>query len=565
MSPTPNTLADVITSLSDLPSPSDRTRADLASAIRCFCKVIGLDPQVTDAGDLAALQARLAAARPQRFGIASRRWSVIRSQLLRALALTGAATPLQTASTRLTPGWERLIAGIPKVRHRIALSRFGRFCSQQGIEPAAVTQDTFDSFREALTGASLVRNAGEVHRAAVIAWAQVPESLTGGATAKVVVPPTVTARPAGRHPLSAFPASFRTDLAAFQRWCGTADPLDDEVRPKALRPQTVISYSSNLHTAADAAVRGGVPIADVTSIAVLTRPDVYLRILKRLLADSNQKTTANALNTATMVPIVAKDWLRQSPAEIAALKALKAKLPKLRPGLTQKNRDLLAAFNDKALLGRFLRLGDALWKEALSDRLPKNQRLVLAQMALLIDILQVTPLRRKNICAVVFDLHITWPNGGNAEALIQVPSEEGKTEVDYVGELPLELSRRLHYYRTRLAPALTGVKPTHLFVKSDGTPKRPESVVNRLVHIINKRLGIHMTAHQFRHLSGKLMLDANPGAYEAVAQLLSHSGTKNVVKFYAGVDTRRAVRHHSKLIETLRDDPNGRGSPPRKI
>ena len=73
-----------------------------------------------------------------------------------------------------------------------------------------------------------------------------------------------------------------------------------------------------------------------------------------------------------------------------------------------------------------------------------------------------------------------------------------------------------------------------------------------------------MTAHQFRHLAGKLMLDANPGDYEAVAQLLSHSGTKNVVKFYAGVDTRRAVRHHAKLIETLRDDPNVRGSRPRK-
>ena len=42
--------------LSDHPSLADRTRADLASAIRCLCKVMGLDPQVTDAGNLAALQ-----------------------------------------------------------------------------------------------------------------------------------------------------------------------------------------------------------------------------------------------------------------------------------------------------------------------------------------------------------------------------------------------------------------------------------------------------------------------------------------------------------------------------
>jgi integrase len=326
----------------------------------------------------------------------------------------------------------------------------------------------------------------------------------------------------------------------------------------------VISYTSNLHTAADAAVRAGIAIAGITSIAVLVRPEVYLAILKRLLADAEQKATANLHNVATMVPILAQGWLRQSPEEIAALKALKAKLPKMRPDLTQKNRDLLASFDNKALLQRLLRLGDDLWKEALSDKRPRNQRLVRAQMALLIGILQITPLRRKNMCALVFDRHITWPNGPNAEALIQVPSQEGKTELDYLGELPLDLSRRLHHYRTKLVQALTRTKPTHLFVKSDGKPKRQENVTNRLEVTLKKRLGIEMSMHQFRHLCGKLMLDDNPGAYEAVAQLLGHRGPRNVVRFYAGVDTRRAVRHHTKLIERLREEAKTRSNRRRK-
>lgn len=556
----PLTLTAVIAALPDLPGLPERTRADLASAVRCYCRVTGLDPQVTDAGDLAALQASLASATPERFGITPARWGVIRSQVIRALVVTGAAKPLQTATTRLSPGWKDLIAGVSKIRHRHALSRFARYCVQRGFEPAAVTQQTFDGYGEALAGGSLVRHPVVVHREAVLAWSQLPEALTGCAVSAVTVPPTGTIRSPGRQPLSAFPPSFQDDLAAFQRWCVTADPLDDEARPKAVRPQTVISYTSNLHTAADAAVRAGVAIADITSIAVLTDPAIYVRILRQMLADAGQKATANVHGVATMVVIVAKDWLRQSPEEIAALKVLKAKLPKLRPGLTQKNRDLLARFDDKALLGRLLRLGDDLWKDALSDKLPRNQRLVRAQMALMIDILLTTPLRRKNMCALVFDRHITWPNGANAEALIQVPSPEGKTEFDYLGELPLELSRRLHHYRTKLVPALTGTKPTHLFIRSDGKPKRPESVVNRLVYTLGKRLGIPMTAHQFRHLCGKLMLDDNPGAYEAVAQLLGHRGTKNVVKFYAGVDTRRAVRHHTKLIEKLREEGRQRGT-----
>ena len=73
-----------------------------------------------------------------------------------------------------------------------------------------------------------------------------------------------------------------------------------------------------------------------------------------------------------------------------------------------------------------------------------------------------------------------------------------------------------------------------------------------------------MTVHQFRHLAGKLMLDANPGAYETVAQNLGHTGTKNVVSFYGGADTRRASRHHAKLIEKLREEARQRGAKRRR-
>jgi integrase len=558
----PATLANVICALDALSQLPARSRADLQSAIRCVCRVAGLDPATAAASDLANLQARLASARPERTGLSPARWSVLRSQLLRALALTGAANPLQTATTRLTPPWQELIAAIPRVGHRLALSRFGRFCVQQAIAPADVTQACFDRFRQALLEGSLVRNAESVYREAARAWSQLNAGVAG-LTPIAVLPPE-TKRATGRQPLAAFPATFRDDLQAFGRWCITADPLDDQARARALRPQTVISYTSCLHTAADAAVRGGVPIGEIASLAVLASPEIYVRILRRLLADRDNKPTPTVHGVATVVLIVARDWLRQSPEELAVLKKLKVKLPKLRSGLTQKNRDLLAAFDDEALLRRFLLLADQLWNEARDGKLPKTQRLVRAQMALLIGTLQITPLRRRNVCALVFDRHITWPNGPKAPALIQVPAPEMKTEVDYVGELPLDLSRRLHHYRTKLAPEITGSVPSHLFVTSDGSPKQQESVTNRLVHVLNKRLGLKMSMHQFRHLAGKLMLDANPGAYETVAQNLGHTGTKNVVRFYGGADTRRATRHHARLIEKLREDARQRGDTRRR-
>ena len=59
---------------------------------------------------------------------------------------------------------------------------------------------------------------------------------------------------------------------------------------------------------------------------------------------------------------------------------------------------------------------------------------------------------------------------------------------------------------------------------------------------------IVLTPHQFRHLGAKNLLDANPGNFEGVKQLLGHKNSKTPM-VYAGINTRRAGRHHYALIE----------------
>ena len=58
-----------------------------------------------------------------------------------------------------------------------------------------------------------------------------------------------------------------------------------------------------------------------------------------------------------------------------------------------------------------------------------------------------------------------------------------------------------------------------------------------------------LTPHQFRHLSAKVLLDAQPGGFESVRQLLGHKRSDTTVNAYAGIDSRRAGRHHQRLIE----------------
>ena len=66
---------------------------------------------------------------------------------------------------------------------------------------------------------------------------------------------------------------------------------------------------------------------------------------------------------------------------------------------------------------------------------------------------------------------------------------------------------------------------------------------------LKRRGGIVMTPHQFRHLSAKVLLDAEPGSFETARQLLGHKNLKTTVAAYAGIDSRRAAHHHQRLVE----------------
>jgi hypothetical protein len=66
-----------------------------------------------------------------------------------------------------------------------------------------------------------------------------------------------------------------------------------------------------------------------------------------------------------------------------------------------------------------------------------------------------------------------------------------------------------------------------------------------------KYAGIEVSPHKFRHLAAKVLLDDSPSAFELVKQLLGHENLKTIANCYAGIDTRRAARHHHYLLERV--------------
>jgi integrase len=104
-------------------------------------------------------------------------------------------------------------------------------------------------------------------------------------------------------------------------------------------------------------------------------------------------------------------------------------------------------------------------------------------------------------------------------------------------------------YRDRLAPTVIGRRPDCLFVRADGGAKDPSVIAYLIRTYLRKRAGLRLSPHQFRHLSAKVLLDAEPGNFETARQLLGHTSLDTTVTAYAGIDSRRAARHHQRLVE----------------
>jgi integrase len=96
----------------------------------------------------------------------------------------------------------------------------------------------------------------------------------------------------------------------------------------------------------------------------------------------------------------------------------------------------------------------------------------------------------------------------------------------------------------------------------DGEVKRPGMHVDIDdydigMRLLETRVGIRLTPHQFRHLAARLLLRGAPGAFGAAHQLLGHKHMKTTTGFYAGIDTLTAGRQYDEILQATRAQLRG--------
>ena len=540
-------LADVDRELQKARSLSATRRRDLRSAISRVAALLNEDPGRLQL-DLAIIAAKLAAINPVAAGLTPKTLSNIRSDLLAAVRASG-LQPMLASKAALSPPWADLLAKLPGKRARIGLSRLARYASAAGVTPGEIDDTAIARFIGDVRTGSLHHNPNVLHQKTATIWNEVVNALPQLGLRPVTRPSF--RGPPKRVEWAMLTDAFRADVEKYLVWCEAADVFAADARPRPLAPRTLKLRRNQIHAAVTALVESGRDPASITSVADLVSEDAFKCILRRRHEAVAGSPNSFNRDLAELLVQIAREWVKVDAHQLTELKRLASKVPMPASGLTAKNKRSLRQFDDPAVRHRLKKLPARLWSEVKRDQEPNFRTLAKAQAALAIAILSYIPLRSQNLHALEFDAHVFLRDDVRATSSLEIPSEEVKNKTELAFDIPPHVAKMLIEYRDRIAPKVIGRRPERLFVNADGTPKSQAMVALLIKSYLRKRAGIELTSHQFRHLSGKTILDADPGNFETISQLLGHKDRRTTTRFYAGIDSRRAARHHQHLIDRV--------------
>jgi integrase len=466
---------------------------------------------------------------------------------LAAVKASGLKQVQRFARTPLSPAWNRLRAELRVRRAHIGLSRLARYASAEGIEPEEVNDAILQAFIKAVRDGTLHRKPNGLHRRVAQIWNEAAQRSRRFNLQRVAVPSFRL--PAKRIEWTLLPGTFRRDVDKYLDWCAGSDSFAADARSRALGPQTIKLCHNRIHAAATALVESGVEPRAIKSLAVVVSPKNFKRILRQRHEDVDGRENMFNHDLAAALVRIAREWVKVDAGVLTQLRRLAGRVPKPRSGLTDKNKRVLRQFEDPAVLKRLLRFPARLWAEVNRDVKPNFRTLVKAQAALAVAIPSYIPIRLQNLANLTFEKHLFMREGRGATSSLELPAAEVKNGRDLAFDIHPDVARMLIEYRNRIAPTVIGRRPDKLFVKPDGTPKNQWSVAWLIRTYLKKRAGIVFSSHKFRHLSAKLVLDDQPGGFETVRQLLGHASLRTTVGAYAGIDSRRAGRHHQRLVD----------------
>jgi integrase len=531
-----------------------RQSREMASAIRSIgaWTRMSLDRLPADPGVLRRHLENLNAAM---VGVSAGRFANVRSLLKRALCLSGVKATNRPVAEAVTPAWRDLLGlldGAPYIR--TSLAPFARYCAAGGIEPSDVCNDVAAGYLEHLTQVSLTKKPQTTHQTVCRAWEQARTSISGWPASALVIPIYA------EHwtlPLSAFPRSLQDETEAYLRRLVCAEPadlLDDSAPLRPLKTSSAKTKRYQFRQFASALALSGIPAQEIRSLAVLARPENFKAALKVILGrtrkDITNTTTAGMI--AHTISSMAKYHLGLPASELIILQNVTRRLGRRILGMTEKNLDHLAQFQDDEVLRSFLLFPANEMDHLLHGGVKTRAQALRYSLLLSLEILIFAPMRINNLAGLRIeqDIRINWHDDGEITILIGRNAVKNGEQLQYC--LPAASSRYLKIFLMSIRPMLERTLSDFLFSSGSGSAKRSDTISKQISRLVEDGTGIRFYPHLMRHLAAMISSKASPGNIELPRRLLGHRSSETTIGSYDGFGMAVASKVHSDLIGSLR-------------
>ncbi len=221
--------------------------------------------------------------------------------------------------------------------------------------------------------------------------------------------------------------------------------------------------------------------------------------------------------------------------------------------MTTRNRKLIEQLSSPTVLKKLYLLANALFDEA-TDQGLSLRAVVAAMRGLLIELLLKCPMRLSNLLFLRLDEHLIRPDP--SEALITaiiIPPEQTKNNVALVFPLSAKTSALLNRWLREFRPQMTDHDNPYVFPGLGKNPMTRQGMRDTIKYITRERLGIAINPHAFRHLAGKTLLLAQPGAMNNVKLVLGHKSITTGERSYVDEEQAAAISRLDKTIEDERE------------
>ena len=537
--------ADAIVMIAAAKELPEHTRQHWPTSLRKIAEAMGRPLEVVPAR-YSAVRADLLNLHHLPAGFTAKTLANHKSNVKSALLYLSREKGIPQYGAPLSPAWQELIGQIADSLTRSRLSALVRFCSANDIEPAAVDEITVDRF---------VAYRGRCGKPADTAFRRLLARAWNGNVGKIPDwPPRRLAEPDVKAAVEikweAFPEGLRTGVDQYLEGLTRIRKSRRGQRIRPLKPSTIRTRRAEMQAAARMAVKVGVAVEKLNSLAALLAPDVAEQVLEAYWAKNGDTPKLFTIDLAARFLSIAKETKCLGESDCERLDEIRGTFEHHRKkGLTEKNVAFLRHVLTPGVWGRVVKLPFALMEQARRQKHSPVRAAVMAQMAVAIGILSVAPVRLANLTAIRLGTNLTKPGGPDKNYWLAFPDYDVKNRVRL--EYPLEeyltalIDEYVHDFRPTL---LRSSNEDWLFPGQRQGAKGKISFSGQITQRIYKATGLRMTVHQFRHAAGAIILKKRPGEYELVRQLLGHKNVQTTINAYIGLDGIQASEIYNKLI-----------------